>query len=175
MFAGFNLSTERNFEKYKDVGNKIFNGSKDHIKNELGKYLLPDGSLDGTKMQSNWFPQIQADVFISHSHKDENKAIGLAGWLKQEFGLNAFIDSCVWGYSAELLKIIDDKFCLNDDNKSYDYEKGNVSTSHVHMMLSTALTMMIDKTECIFFLDTPSSINTNDIIYKTGSAWIYQK
>jgi hypothetical protein len=51
--------------------------------------------------------------------------------------------------------------------------KRNYSTSHVHMMLSTALSMMIDKTECIFFLNTPSSIRSTDEIDRTNSAWIY--
>lgn len=173
MFAGFNLSTDNNFEQYQQIGKKIFSGIKDQVKNELEKFTLSDGSLNGTKMQSNWFPQVNADIFISHSHKDESKAIGLAGWLKYEFGLDVFIDSCVWGYSVELLKKIDDEYCLSDDKKTYDYQKRNFSTSHVHMMLSTALTMMMDKTECVFFLNTPNSINTKDLIYKTESPWIY--
>lgn len=47
-------------------------------------------------MQVSWFPQIKADVFISHSHSDEKLAIIFAGWLYNAFGLTAFIDSCVW-------------------------------------------------------------------------------
>ena len=62
-------------------------------------------------MQANWFPQIKADIFISHSHKDEDLALALAGWLKVSFGLTAFIDSCVWGYANDLLKMIDYKYC----------------------------------------------------------------
>lgn len=37
-------------------------------------------------------------------------------------------------------------------------------------MLSSALAKMIDKCECIFFPNTPSSINLNK---KTESPWIY--
>jgi hypothetical protein len=173
MFAGFNLSTNNNFTNYQQIGNKIFSGCKDQIEKELKKFTLSNGSLDGTKMQSNWFPQINADIFISHSHKDESRAIGLAGWLNYEFGLDVFIDSCVWGYSIELLKIIDDEYCLSADKGTYDYQKRNYSTSHVHMMLSTALTMMMDKAECVFFLNTPNSIETKDLINKTESPWIY--
>ena len=44
---------------------------------------------------------------------------------------------------------------------------------HVHMMLSTALSMMIDKVECLFFLNTPNSILPSDSISKTYSPWIY--
>ena len=43
------------------------------------------------------------------------------------------------------------------------------------MMLSVALTMMIDNTECIFFLTTPNSITTSSIIKKTESPWIYSE
>ena len=57
----------------------------------------------------------------------------------------------------------------------YSYEKGNGSTSHVHMMLSMALAKMIDRTECLFFVNTPSSILLSDTIGDTCtlSPWIY--
>ena len=41
------------------------------------------------------------------------------------------------------------------------------------MMLSTALNMMIDKAECLFFLNTPNSISTEETISNTKSQWIY--
>ena len=103
-------------------------------------------------------------------------AIALAGWIQEGFGLKVFIDSCIWEYSDNLLKLIDNHYCLNPDGKSYNYEKRNQSTSHLHMMLSTALTMMIDKSECLFFLNTPNSIQTADtFINKTKSPWIYNE
>ena len=46
---------------------------------------------------------------------------------------------------------------------------------HVHMMLSTALANMIDKTECIMFLNTPNSVSTRDTKLKTYSPWIYNE
>ena len=58
---------------------------------------------------------------------------------------------------------------------SYSYEKRNYSTSHVHMMLSVALTKMIDNTECLFFLNTPKSITPDTIINQTESPWIYSE
>src|SRR5690606_35011062 len=122
-----------------------------------------------------WFPQIDADIFISHSHSDEKMAILLAGWLKETLGVYVFIDSCIWGYSNDLLRQIDNKHCLNPSGETYSYEKRNNSTSHVHMMLSTALNMMIDKTECLFFLNTPNSISTKEVISQTESPWIYSE
>ncbi len=175
MFAGFNLNTSNDYSSYYNYGKEIFNKNRKEIKKEIDSFVLYDGTIDGTKMQENWFPQIKADIFISHSHKDEKKAIELAGWLYFRFNLSVFIDSCVWGYANDLLKKIDDEFCLNKNKETYDYEKRNHSTSHVHMMLSTALSMMIDKTECLFFLNTPNSTTTSDIITKTESSWIYSE
>lgn len=49
-------------------------------------------------------------------------------------------------------------------------EEFSYNLSCVHMMLSSALSTMIDKCECVFFLNTPSSLNLNK---KTESPWIY--
>ncbi|WP_411334470.1 hypothetical protein ACK1LH_03265 [Metabacillus indicus] len=173
MFAGFNLKMNSEFLSYSNIGNTILEENKEHIEKEFDSFLLSDGSIDGTKMQNDWFPEINADVFISHSHADKEKAIAVAGWLYEKFGLTVFIDSCVWGYAANLLKKIDDIYCKNKDSNTYNYEKRNFSTSHVYMMLSTALTKMIDKTECVLFLNTPNSIVTNEVIKQTKSPWIY--
>jgi hypothetical protein len=43
------------------------------------------------------------------------------------------------------------------------------------MMLSTALSKMIDKAECLFFLKTPKSIMVSEIKTKTLSPWIYSE
>lgn len=180
MYRGFNLLLENNFfgkwdfEAFKKVGSKSLSSQKTSIEEKINSFVRNDGSLDGSMMQENWFPQIEADIFISHSHKDEVLALALAGWLKKVFGLTAFIDSCVWGYSNELLKQIDDAYCLNG-NHSYSYKKRNYSTSHVHMMLSVALTQMIDNTECLFFLNTPNSLTPGTIINQTESPWIYSE
>src|SRR5690606_26606894 len=84
--------------------------------------------IDGSKLQADWFPNIEADIFISHSHRDKDLAIALSEYLYQNFDLNVFIDSCIWGYSDEHLKIIDDKYCLNSDQTTYNYSKRNYST-----------------------------------------------
>lgn len=174
MFRGFNLHLNWFSQEYYNKGIKLYNENKKQIKISIDSFILDDGSLDGSLMQTNWFPQIEADIFISHSHGNENKAIALAGWLNEEFGLNTFIDSCIWGYANELLRNIDNSYCLQADGY-YNYQKRNHSTSHVHMMLSTALLMMMDNTECVFFLNTPSSISANEVIDKTESPWIYSE
>jgi len=160
------------------TGNEIYNNNKNMVKTEIDKYVKPDGTIDATKMQDDWFPEIKADIFISHSSKDKQLAIQLAGWLKENFGLESFIDSCVWGYCDDLLRKIDEKYCRRDKEPDYfDYDKRNRSTSHVHNMLSVALHKMIDNSECIFFLNTKNSIikNENDLLKITESPWIYNE
>lgn len=179
MFAGFNLLIEDvTFSEYGKIGEAIFEENKMSIKESLDKYFNASGSLNGTALQEDWFPQLEFDIFLSHSHKDEQKAKNLAGWIYKKFGLKVFIDSCVWSYSLDLQKIIDDLFCQTQPKQTpvmYSYEKVMYSTSHIHMMLSTALTMMIDKSESVFLLNTPHVIRTQDTIDKTESPWIYHE
>jgi len=61
------------------------------------------------------------------------------------------------------------------ERKVYDYHLRNFSTSHVHMMLSIALTKLIDKCESIFFVNTPDSLTSNDVISNTESPWLYHE
>ena len=104
-------------------------------------FLDDDYVFDASAIQKDWFPQINADIFISHSHRDEKTAKALAMWLKNEFNLTAFIDSAVWGYFEDLLLTIQQTTDLAS------------ATSHVHMMLNMALMQMIDKTESLFLLE----------------------
>lgn len=179
MFTGFNLELKKSnfdFSRLKTIGDSLLSAHKEQVKETLNAFMLDDGSIDGTGMQKDWFPLIHTDVFISHSHKDEDEAIGLAAFLNHKFGLTAFIDSCVWGYANDLLRQIDDAYCRNIEGPTYNYDKRNYSTSHVHMMLATALTMMIDKTECVIFLKSPNSITSSDVINnRTMSPWIYHE
>ncbi|WP_430788373.1 hypothetical protein VBD025_00805 [Virgibacillus flavescens] len=180
MFAGFNLKGLDNtfLSSYKGSGEADFNKQKNYIQRKLDRFVLDDGSLDGSALQNDWFPDVDADIFLSHSHGDKKITMAFAAMLKEEFGLKAFIDSCVWGYADDLLKKIDDEFCKNktDTGATYNYNLRNYSTSHVHMMLSSALTKMMDKTECLIFVNTPNSITTRDAVEKkTKSPWIYSE
>jgi hypothetical protein len=78
----------------------------------------------------------------------------------------------------DLLKVIDRKYCRNDDNSAYNYDKRNYSTSHVHMMLNTALHKMIDRCELFLFLGTPNSVSVKNGIENQKSLkspWIYSE
>lgn len=191
MFAKFNLELSnkiydigtRGREYYKCIGERIYKECDDVSKKNLSAFIKENGTIDGTAMQKEWFNQVKADVFLSHSHKDIENVKTFAGWLKAEFGLETFIDSCVWGYCDNLLNQIDNNYCKNDNENTYNYTRRNYSTSHVHMMLSVSLAKMMDSTECVIFLNTPNSINWQDELsnlkennsYKTLSPWIYDE
>lgn len=172
MYSRFQLNYKAlNPDHYK-LGLELFTQQKLNTQKTLDKYLSIDGTIDGSDLQDNWFPQVKADIFLSHSHADQDLAISLAGMLSK-LNLNVFIDSTIWGYSDELLQEIDNEYCLNNDGKTYNYKTRNKSTSHVHMMLATALNMMIDKTECLMFLNTPNSISSDGFKNETHSPWLY--
>jgi hypothetical protein len=177
MHRGFQvLSLPKTWSsRYAAAGENVRNGNHSRISEALEKYTNSNGSLDATLLSKRWFPQVQSDVFISHSHGNETQALGMAGWLKTEFGLNAFVDSTVWKSADGLLREIDNTHCLEDDG-NYNYKKRNLSTSHVHMMLAMAIAEMIDNSECLFFLNTPDSISPKKTVegsHQTSSPWIY--
>lgn len=179
MHARFNLNpgAEKWFT-YEQYGREIHENNKKNIEKNLKTFENADLALEAEQIISNWFPAIQSNVFLSHSHKDEKLILGLAGWLSKNFNLTSFIDSAVWGHADNLIKIIDDKYCKDKNSYYYNYDERNRSTSHVHTMLSTALMNMIDKCECIIFVNTPSSFKPVDYLKNKGtteSPWIYSE
>lgn len=178
MYRGYSLDSKdlNIFNEYYREGFKAYDDQKHKFKLTLDNYLGPQGTISASKLIEDWFPSVEADVFLSHSHKDEKLAIGLACWMNQQFGLNVFIDSCIWGHAESLLRAIDDKYCYESESGVYSYEKRNYSTAHVYTMLSTALYEMIDKAEALFFLHTPNSVTARDVVNScssTNSSWVY--
>ncbi len=173
MYRGYNVKSTPAIDKFYSAGMGLYKSMKEQVVLKLKNYVIYDGIIDGEKIQEDWFPEINAHVFISHSHQDEKLAISLAGWLKETFALTAFVDSCIWGNSNDLLKLLDDKYCYQPESKTYNYSQRNHSTAHVHMLLMTALNKMIDKTECLLFLNTENSVSLEGIKEKTLSPWIY--
>ena len=152
--------------------------------NPISDYLENKKALDGKAMKEGLFPQLKADIFISHSHDDVERAKSLAGWLEGEFKVKTFIDATIWGDYRSLLRDINDKYCKTPrscgcNGEDYSYEAGINSASHIHMLLLSALHEMIDNTECFFFISTPNSVKIEqaaqgkDTKGKTYSPWIY--
>lgn len=192
MFAGFNLDLANNtdtygkkiidFSKYKVQGENHLNMQEVDYRKKLKEYVINGtGLIDGSQLQDDWFPEIEADVFISHSHKDLDLAQGFAGWLNSEFGLKCFIDENAWGYADELLDEINsgysDKRSDKDCGYLYSHNKCNVASKHVNIMLSIALQKMIDKLEATFVLNTAHSIQKYSDVHNnsTYSPWIYSE
>lgn len=162
---------------YGEKGKKLMESKKESIKKNLKSYVKEEGIIDFTSIQEDWFPTVESDVFISHSHKDIEVINALAGWLNEKFKVDVFVDSYIWEYCDELLKEIDEEYCKDDPEQPvFNYKKRNFSTTHVHLTLSSALNKMINKTECVIFVDTDNSLSLrNDINVGTSSAWIYSE
>lgn len=175
MFKSFNytpstfFSKNINFQEYKDIGEKICRKQKSEFKEELESFINQD-YIDGTVLQNECFPIFKKKrIFISHSHNNIDEVTAFAGWLYDCFKLEAFVDAWAWEYSDDLLKEIDRKYCYQPRKRTYNYKTRNLTTSHVHMMLSVALAEMVDNAECFIFFNTPESV----IKDKTTSPWIY--
>lgn len=175
MHRGFRILDWDN-TNYSDDVKDAYSKNQKRVFNDLLSYTTDEGAIDVDKVLNDWFPMIKADVFISHSHSDKDKALSLSYWLNKRLGITSFIDSCVWGNAEVLLKKIDKEQSYDINEQLYDYKKRNQTTSHVHMMLSTALNKMIDKTECLIFIETSNSIKVSDISENnTNSPWIYSE
>lgn len=190
MYRGFslNIENESSFDNdikpyeldsnYKTLYDNINPDTKSIINKKINYFVGDNKEINLTDIGENWFPEIEADVFISHSHKDEKLAIKLALWLHYCFGIKAFIDSTVWGYSRELLYNIINNTAYDyffEYPNSYKFDETLNINSHIDMLLSMALTKMIDKCECLIFLNTPNSISRENTMEKTYSPWIYHE
>lgn len=199
MYRGFNLKhninnkssiyNKSNFESNRiftaantKIGRNLYETQKVNMRAKLKGYAISEDIIDGAELESDWFPEVDAHIFISHSHNDEDDALALAGWLYSIFNIRSFIDSCVWGYADDLLYIIDKENCVSERDRNgnivtFNYQDRNRSTSHVHMILATALQKMIYKTECLIFMNTPNSLSLTEVMKQeaTASPWIYNE
>ena len=187
MYCGFNLKIKledyifqspEEIENWKKMGQQYNLEFKESADNVLKKYVCGE-LLDGSALTDEWFKIIKSDIFISHSHNDQDLALILAGWLKDKFNLKVFVDRAIWGSADGLLKTIDNQYCRKEDG-TYDYNKRNLTTSHVHAMLTSAILNAIDNAETVIFLNTDNSVPKivniiKDKGYYTLSPWIYEE
>lgn len=142
-------------EAFKQRNKDIFVKVEDYLLNGYN-------TLSASQIESSLFPSVEADVFISHSHKDENDVIRLALML-EDIGLNVFVDSCYWGYAGDLQKKIDDKFCqITGSSTSYDYQSVLHTSANINNILTSALHGMIDKAELFLFFGTDNSVKLSE-------------
>lgn len=173
MYTRFNVSlgdsffTEENYKK----GTNLYKEVKRKVSGELNE-IIRQSPMNGNRLQEIFFPDKiflnEKFIFISHSHQDEKIAVKLAGYLSKEFGIPSFVDSCVWGNMDDLVKLLDK---YNTDGTFSDTgSKITRNINYAHMMLASALLEMISVCECMFFLHTPLSANSNQ---RTESPWIH--
>lgn len=118
------------------------------------------------------------DIFISYSYKDKDSALKLAGVIESLSKKKVFCDCAEWGDYRELLKKIDKEFCKHSNGTSYDYDKRNNSTAHIHMLLASSLFQIITRVDTVIFitsnnLSIEKDINKGYLDEETTSPWIY--
>ena len=155
----------------------------DTQKVELNKYFIGKYNeqtiLSGKQIIEDNFPNnINANVFISHSHYDKIYALFLEDYLRKKFNLNCFIDSLVWHNAFDLLKEVDDYFSKKEEHL-YDYDTRNQTTSNIFIMLANALSYMIDKCPIVIFISSENSqVSYKDSMVlqdKTYSPWLFHE
>lgn len=179
MWKGYKINIDKNSKIFDDKGldyykDKILkNITEEKVKKDLEKYINKDEVIEAENLKNDWFPEIDTKIFISYSHNDEDLALAFAGWIEENFKIKVFLDCYIWNSSDDLLRKIDNKYCYNRDTGMYNYQTRNLTTSHVHAMLTNAIMKMIDKNECFFLLSTEESLKVENSITKTYSPWIY--
>ena len=68
-FDQFNIDVNKDeMNDFKKRNDALFDG--------LGRYILnKDNFLNATEIQKHLFPEVKADIFLSHAHADEDKVI----------------------------------------------------------------------------------------------------
>lgn len=180
MYRGFNLKNI-SFEDDINVLASQYdllhkNSFPSKLLKSIDSFIQTEYTFNGNALINQWFPKIQKpDIFISHSHNDEKLAKALAIWLEDTFSLTSFIDSTVWGDFTLLRKKINNYF-RRELGSAYDCDQQDRVSQHVLLMLNTSLMEMMDRCQCLFFLNTPNSISIEDVCdNSTYSPWIFSE
>ncbi|MFP6262178.1 TIR domain protein [Helicobacter pylori] len=111
-------------------------------------------------------PQLKnAQVFLSHSHADRNKALKVKNYLEEDLDAECvFIDSLFWDYKDDVLS----KLAKYDDTSKIE--------DAFTLILRESLEYMIKKCPYFVFLQSNNSVSFNqDLSRITYSAWIYEE
>ncbi|MGN8518471.1 TIR domain protein [Helicobacter pylori] len=147
----------------------------DHIAQKIRNILKKHGSrkdiiLNHRELQEAFFspfkPQLKnAQVFLSHSHADKNKALKVKGYLEEDLDAECvFIDSLFWDYKDDVL------------NKLAEYDNISRIEDAFTLILRESLEYMIKKCPYFVFLQSKNSVSLNqDLLKITYSAWIYEE
>ncbi len=132
-------------------------------------YSNDDTILNHNKIKEAFFspfkPQLKnAQVFLSHSHADKNKALEIKDYLESQTKHKVFIDSLFWDYKDDVL------------NKLAKYDDISGIEDVFTLILRESLECMIKKCPYFVFLQSKNSVSLNqDLLKITYSAWIYEE
>ncbi len=109
-------------------------------------------------------PQLKnAQVFLSHSHADRNKALEVKDYLESQTKRKVFIDSLFWDYKDDVL------------NKLARYDDVSKIEDAFTLILRESLQDMIEKCPYFVFLQSKNSVSNQGLSRITYSAWIYEE
>lgn len=145
------------------------------IRNILKKHgSRKDTILNHRELQEAFFspfkPQLKnAQVFLSHSHADRNKALEVKDYLESKTKRKVSIDSLFWDYKDDVL------------NELAEYDDISKIEDAFTLILRESLQDMIEKCPYFVFLQSSNSVSNqglsrNQVLLKiTYSAWIYEE
>ncbi|WP_120911570.1 TIR domain protein [Helicobacter pylori] len=157
----------------------------DRIAQKIRNILKKHGSrkdiiLNHRELQEAFFspfkPQLKnAQVFLSHSHADRNKALKVKGYLEEDLDAECvFIDSLFWDYKDDVLNKL-------AEYAEYDDNDISVIEDAFTLILRESLQDMIEKCPYFVFLQSKNSVSNQglshhqDLLKITYSAWIYEE
>ncbi len=131
-------------------------------------YSNDDIILNHNKIKEAFFspfkPQLKnAQVFLSHSHADKNKALEVKNYLESETNHKVFVDSLFWDYKDDVL------------NELAEYDDISRIEDAFTLILRESLQDMIEKCPYFVFLQSKNSVSNQDLLKITYSAWIYEE
>ncbi|WQZ44242.1 toll/interleukin-1 receptor domain-containing protein [Helicobacter pylori] len=138
---------------------------------EDAKHSNDDIILNHSEIKEAFFspfkPQLKnAQVFLSHSHADKNKALKVKNYLesKTNHRVRVFIDSLFWDYKDDVL------------NELEKYDDTSKIKDAFTLILRESLQDMIEKCPYFVFLQSNNSVSCNqDLSCITYLAWIYEE
>lgn len=128
------------------------------------------GVFVANKLISQWFPIVNADVFLSHSHDSKDEVEALASYIEDKTGKIVFVDSIYWDSADKMIKLFYDFIDERCDGGRFKVDSLLKASEHVHCMLERAILAMMDKCDDFVFLDESSSVPN-----VTLSPWIYSE
>ncbi|GAA7883368.1 toll/interleukin-1 receptor domain-containing protein [Helicobacter pylori] len=145
-----------------EVAKKIYKLIKD------AKHPNDDIILNHNEIKEAFFslfkPQLKdAQVFLSHSHADRNKALEVKNYLESKTNHRVFIDSLFWDYKDNIVK----EMSKNDNTSKIE--------DAFTLILRESLQNMIEKCPYFVFLQSNNSVSNQGLSRTTYSAWVYEE